>query len=112
KLDLQSAIELAQQMGAGELVINNIDRDGTMRGYEIEPCDFVWSQTSLPLIMLGGAGSHLDLSGLIARFQLIGAAAGSLFVFKGKLRAVLINYPSELELQQILGGLCKGEVRV
>jgi cyclase len=86
-----------QQLGAGEIVINSIDRDGGMRGYDLELIDTVRAATSLPLTVLGGAGSIDDLRDLVARYGIIGAAAGSLFVFKGKYRAVLINYPSRIE---------------
>jgi len=58
----------------------------------------------LPMSVLGGAGSLSDISALISRFGIIGAAAGSLFVFKGKYRAVLINYPSIEEKDDLLRG--------
>lgn len=86
-----------QQLGAGEIVLNSVDRDGEMKGYDIDLIDRVRQSTSLPLSVLGGAGSLDDLSALVARYGIIGAAAGSLFVFKGKYRAVLINYPNRAE---------------
>ena len=82
------------QLGAGEIVINSVDRDGEMKGYDLDLVENVRKQINLPLTVLGGAGSLEDLRELVERFGLIGAAAGSLFVFKGKYRAVLINYPS------------------
>jgi imidazole glycerol-phosphate synthase subunit HisF len=86
------ALEM-QSRGAGELLVNSIDQDGVMKGYDLELTDQIRAAVSLPLTFLGGAGSHGDLSSLIARHGTIGAAAGSLFVFKGTLRAVLISYP-------------------
>jgi cyclase len=86
-----------QQLGAGEIVLNNVDRDGEMKGYDFDLVDDVRKATSLPLTVLGGAGSIDDLRALVQRHGVIGAAAGSLFVFKGKYRAVLINYPSRAE---------------
>jgi len=83
----------AQRLGAGEIVINSIDRDGTMTGYDMDLVERVRNSTSLPMTVLGGAGSHEDIGLLIKKFGIIGAAAGSLFVFKGIYRAVLINYP-------------------
>jgi cyclase len=77
----------------GELVINNIDLDGTMIGYDWTMCDKVRDLTDVPLTFLGGAGSYSDLQKLVDRFKVIGAAAGSIFVFKGKYKAVLIQYP-------------------
>lgn len=86
-----------QHLGAGELVVNNIDRDGAMKGYDLELASEVREATSLPLTMIGGAGSLADIQELIGAFGIVGAAAGSLFVFKGMYRAVLINYPSRAE---------------
>lgn len=87
-------IEEAEKLGAGEIIINNIDLDGKMKGYDLGLAEKVRAKTTLPLTILGGAGSHEDIGELIKKFRIIGAAAGSLFVFKGKYKAVLINYPS------------------
>jgi imidazole glycerol-phosphate synthase subunit HisF len=83
-----------QELGAGEIVLNNVDRDGEMKGYDFDLIDSVRNVISTPLTVLGGAGSLDDIRSLVSRYGVIGAAAGSLFVFKGKYRAVLINYPS------------------
>lgn len=83
-----------QELGAGEVLLNNVDRDGTMKGYDRDLVAAVRAATSLPLTVLGGAGSLDDIGNLIHENGVIGAAAGSLFVFKGKYRAVLINYPT------------------
>jgi cyclase len=91
-----TATDLARRMeefGAGEIVVNSIDRDGTMKGYDVELIARLRESVTLPLTALGGAGSLEDVRKLIATFGIIGAAAGSLFVFKGPYRAVLINYP-------------------
>ena len=90
-------VDFAKRMeahGAGELVMNSIDRDGRMEGYDIEIISKVREAISLPMTVLGGAGSLKDIANLIRTFGIIGAAAGSLFVFKGKYRAVLISYPN------------------
>jgi imidazole glycerol-phosphate synthase subunit HisF len=89
-----------QELGAGEIVLNNVDRDGEMKGYDFDLIDSVRNAISTPLTVLGGAGSLEDIRSLVSRYGIIGAAAGSLFVFKGKYRAVLINYPS---LEEKLG---------
>jgi cyclase len=91
-------------LGAGEIVLNSVDRDGEMKGYDLDLIDQVRKATSLPLTVLGGAGSLGDLSTLVARHGIIGAAAGSLFVFKGKYRAVLINYPNRTEKDALVSG--------
>jgi len=90
------------ELGAGEIVINSVDRDGEMKGYDLDLVEQVRQKIHLPLTVLGGAGSLDDFRGLIDRFGLIGAAAGSLFVFKGKYRAVLINYPNRAEKEALL----------
>ncbi len=93
----------AQALGAGEVVMNSIDQDGTMTGYDLYLIREVRESISLPLTALGGAGSLKDIAALIDSFGIIGAAAGSLFVFKGKYRAVLINYPSRADKMGLLG---------
>lgn len=101
-----SPVEFARQMeesGAGEIVINSVDRDGGMQGYDLELIDLVRHAVHLPLTVLGGAGSLGHLKELINRYDVIGAAAGSLFIFKGKYRAVLINYPNRAEKEVLLG---------
>ena len=87
----------AEQLGAGELVINSIDCDGMMKGYDLQLARKVRDASNLPITVLGGAGSLKDIAALIELFGTIGAAAGSLFVFKGAFRAVLINYPNRSE---------------
>ncbi|MDP2012798.1 MAG: HisA/HisF-related TIM barrel protein, partial [Actinomycetota bacterium] len=92
----------AEALGAGEIVVNNVDRDGTMQGYDNELVDRIREAVTLPVSVLGGAGSLEDISALYARHGIIGAAAGSLFVFKGKYRAVLINYPNRSEKAAVM----------
>jgi len=86
-----------QDLGVGEIVLNSVDRDGTMNGYDLDLIDRVRGAVSVPLTVLGGAGSLEHIRELVRRYPVIGAAAGSLFVFKGKYRAVLINYPERNE---------------
>lgn len=89
--------EKLQQLGAGEIVLNSVDNDGKMKGYDFDLIDAVRNLISTPLTVLGGAGSLEDIRSLVNRYGIVGAAAGSLFVFKGRYRAVLINYPSREE---------------
>jgi len=91
----------AQSLGAGEILVNSIDRDGTLEGYDLALVDKVRGAVTLPLSILGGAGSNSDLAKLIEIHGLIGACAGSLFVFKGKYRAVLIQYPQREEKDRL-----------
>ncbi|MEI7590917.1 MAG: AglZ/HisF2 family acetamidino modification protein [Deltaproteobacteria bacterium] len=87
--------------GAGEIVVYSIDNDGVMKGYNMDLVDKVRSAVHLPITVLGGAGSLLDIGQVIQKYGSIGVSAGSLFVFKGVYRAVLINYPSHLERDQL-----------
>jgi imidazole glycerol-phosphate synthase subunit HisF len=87
--------------GAGEIVINSVDRDGTMEGYDLEMIANVKELIRVPLTALGGAGRFEDFTSLITKFGIIGAAAGSVFVFKGKYRAVLIQYPKKEEKENL-----------
>jgi imidazole glycerol-phosphate synthase subunit HisF len=90
-----------QELGAGEIVVNSVDGDGGMAGYDFDLIDEVRSEISTPMTILGGAGSLEDVGKAIHRYGVIGAAAGSMFVFKGKYRAVLINYPTPEERERL-----------
>jgi cyclase len=83
-----------QDLGAGEIIVNSIDQDGTMKGFDLELIKKIASIIKIPLTVLGGAGSLSDIKKVIDAHGIIGVAAGSLFVFKGPYKAVLINYPS------------------
>ena len=96
-IKLKDFINQLNEIGVGEIVINSIDNDGTMKGYDISLISIIRELTNFPITALGGAGSLNDLKDLIENFKIIGASAGSLFVFKGKYKAVLINYPNREE---------------
>jgi cyclase len=91
-----------QKLGAGEIVINSIDNDGVMKGYDLDLIEKVRKEISLPLTVLGGAGNLEDIGKLISKFGIIGASAGSLFVFRGAYKAVLINYPNPEEKDDLI----------
>lgn len=94
----ESAVEAArraEQAGAGELLVYSIDRDGTMQGYDIPLVREVSAAVRIPVIACGGAGSLDHMVEVIQKAHAASAAAGSLFVFQGKHRAVLITYPDE-----------------
>jgi cyclase len=79
-----------------------------MKGYDLDLVRKVRASTTRPLTVLGGAGSLADLRALIAEHGVVGAAAGSLFVFKGVYRAVLINYPSRAEKDTLFAQARRG----
>lgn len=91
----------AEALGAGEIVINSIDHDGMMKGYDMNLIDKIAEVITIPLTVLGGAGSLSDIEKVIDRHGVIGVAAGSLFVFRGPYKAVLINYPTQQEKNKI-----------
>lgn len=97
KIKLKDFIDQLNEIGVGEIVVNSIDNDGMMKGYDIPLISMIREWTNFPITALGGAGSSIDIKELIEKFKIIGASAGSLFVFKGKYKAVLINYPNREE---------------
>jgi len=100
----KNPVEYAKEMeeaGAGEIFLNNIDRDGTMKGYDIDLIKSVSRTVSIPVIACGGAGSIDDLRIAVTEGGASAAAAGSLFVFHGPRRAVLITYPSYKEISSL-----------
>lgn len=90
-------VQELERLGVGEIIINSIDNDGVMKGYDFNLVDQIRKIVKVPLTILGGAGKLEDIGKLVSRYGIIGAAAGSLFVFKGIYKAVLINYPSREE---------------
>jgi cyclase len=92
---LLDAARRFEALGAGEIVLNNIDRDGTMKGYDHVLVAGITSQLSIPVVTLGGANSLDDMRGALRLSGAAGAAAGSLFSFRWPERAVLINYPKD-----------------
>lgn len=93
KVKLNSFLKSLTEIGIGELVINAVDDDGKMEGFDFKLFDYIREQTDMPMTILGGAGNINHIKDAISRYRTIGVAAGSLFVFKGKYRAVLISYP-------------------
>jgi cyclase len=100
---IEFAVQL-EMLGVGEIVLNSIDNDGKMNGYDFALIDKIRKSISVPITALGGAGSLRDIGQLISKYGIIGAAAGSLFVFKGIYRAVLINYPNRAEKDALIEG--------
>jgi cyclase len=89
------------QMGAGEIVVNAIDRDGTMGGFDLTLLRSVSAAVPVPVVALGGAGDEADLAAAVFEGGASAAAAGSLFVFHGPHRAVLITFPEEQRLRRL-----------
>ena len=97
-------VRFAKQMeseGAGELIVNSIDRDGTQSGYDLDLIRQVSGAVGVPVVACGGAGSLEDLGRAVREGGAAAVAAGSLFVFHGRHRAVLISYPSPEDLKHL-----------
>ena len=99
-LDPRFFSKYMEQMGAGELFINSIDRDGTMMGYDNKLVEEIASSVSIPVIACGGAGKIEDFVQVVKNAGASAAAAGSIFVFQGKLKAVLVSFPKEEDLEK------------
>ena len=93
-----------EELGAGEILLNSIDLDGTMKGYDIELVQKVADAVEIPVVACGGAGSVDDLGSVVNQGGASAAAAGSIFVFKGPHKAVLISYPGEEKLREVFPG--------
>jgi len=98
---IEVAVE-AEKAGAGEIVVNSIDNDGVMKGYDLPLARKVRDAVKLPITLLGGAGSSADIEELIGACGVVGASAGSFFVFKGAYKAVLISYPAASQKEEII----------
>jgi len=99
--------KMAQKFGAGEVIINSIDNDGMMNGFDMNIIAKVREEITIPLTVLGGAANLEDIKKVILKHGIVGVAAGSLFVFRGVYKAVLINYPSKKEKNTIYKSLNK-----
>jgi cyclase len=91
----------AERSGAGEIILNSIDQDGTMKGYDIPLIKNVSDSVNIPVVACGGAGTVKDFSTAVHEGGASAIAAGSMFVYYGKYRAVLINFPDDEELKSV-----------
>ncbi|MEW5895453.1 MAG: AglZ/HisF2 family acetamidino modification protein [Candidatus Omnitrophota bacterium] len=98
-LSVEESVKRAEDLGVGEILLNSIDRDGTMTGYDLDVIKAVSKSLSVPLIACGGAGSLRDFYEATHDAGASAVAAGAFFVFTGRWRAVLITYPSQEELE-------------
>lgn len=90
--------KMMDEFGAGEVVINSIDKDGMMNGYDTQFIKEVVTSISMPAVACGGAGSVEDLKDVISKTHIQAVAAGSIFVYQSKMRGVLINYPKQMDI--------------
>jgi len=91
--------QLMEEYGAGELIVQSIENDGMMGGYDITSIKNIAEKVSIPVIALGGAGCLSDLQKARVEGNATGLAAGSIFVYYDKSRSVLINYPDKNDIR-------------
>jgi imidazole glycerol-phosphate synthase subunit HisF len=104
KLSPAAFAQKMEDFGAGEILLNSIDRDGTQAGYDLDLIREVSKVVRVPVVAVGGAGNLLDFRRAVQEGGASAVAAGSIFVFHGKHRAVLISYPEQIALAELFEG--------
>lgn len=102
KPNLIEHVRRLAELGIGEIIVNSIDRDGTQTGYDLDVIAAVAGAVNVPVVACGGASSLEDFRLAVTQGGASAVAAGSLFVFKGPHRAVLINYPERRDMASVL----------
>lgn len=102
RFELLEFTQLMEENGAGELIIQSINRDGTYKGYDLDLLRIVSENVTIPVVALGGAKDYNSFKNAINISYASAVAAGSLFVYHGPRKAVLINYPSKNKIRKIL----------
>ena len=102
KRQLKEHVQELERLGVGEIIVNAVDRDGTQSGYDLKLIREVSSSVSVPVVACGGASGLDDFAAAVQEGGASAVAAGSLFVFVGPHRAVLINYPARADLARRL----------
>lgn len=101
KLEPSKYIKRLEELGVGEIILNSIDKDGTMQGYDIALINKISNLVNIPVIAIGGAGNLSHVEEVLKRGNASAAAAGSIFVFHGKHKAVLISYPDHKTIKAL-----------
>ncbi|MBM3453880.1 MAG: imidazole glycerol phosphate synthase subunit HisF [Bacteroidetes bacterium] len=99
-IDFVKEVEL---LGAGEIVVNSCDHDGVMKGYDIELLKQIKLNTKIPIVALGGAGNFNHIKQVFNTTNIDAVACGSMFVYLGPLKGVLISYPTRHKIQELFG---------
>jgi len=100
-LDPISYAKLLEELGVGEIIVQSVDRDGTYLGYDSDLLKNISETVSVPVVALGGASSYSDFSMINKNTYVSAVAAGSLFVYHGPRKAVLISFPNKDEIMEI-----------
>tara|TARA_B100000787_G_scaffold130728_1_gene99629 strand:+ start:401 stop:1162 length:762 start_codon:yes stop_codon:yes gene_type:complete len=100
-IDVINFLKIIQNNGVGEIIFNSLDDDGCMKGYNFEILENFLKYIDIPSIILGGCSQIENIRSLFNNFKSVAAGCSSIFIYKGKFKAVLISYPSELEKLKI-----------
>lgn len=103
KLNPLEFIKKLEELGSGEIVVNSIDNDGVMNGYDVELLKNIKQNSKIPIIALGGAGKLEHIKEVFDIAKVDAVACGSMFVYQGVLKGVLISYPPYEKIQKLLG---------
>lgn len=103
KRNLDEVIELLKEIGVGEIILNNIDREGSWSGFDCELIKYFADNTEVPVVALGGAGSKEDIKIVVQQGHASAVALGSMAVFQSKGMGVLIKFPKLKDLKELLG---------
>lgn len=106
KFELASYIKYIHSLGVGEIFVNDISRDGTLSGYDIEMHQYISEQATVPVIACGGGNTHANIAKLLQGTTVSAAACGAFFVFQGEYNAILISYPSKEQKLEIINASC------
>lgn len=103
KIDPVEFVKKIESLGAGEIVVNSVDNDGVMKGYDTELLKEIKQNTKVPIIALGGAGNLNHIKEVFEIAKVDAVACGSMFVYQGPLKGVLISYPPYQKVQELSG---------
>ena len=103
-LDLVEYIKKLQLNGVGEIIFNAIDEEGSLSGYDFSFLETISNYINVPSIILGGCSNYENIKLLFKKFPKFASGCSSVFIYKGKFKAVLINYPSKEQKEYILNG--------
>lgn len=96
-------IDRLVRLGAGEILLQSVDRDGTMKGYDLDLLRMIRGRFDVPIVACGGAGSFADMKAALAASELRALGVGARFIYEGPYRAVLVSYLSRAELAELHG---------
>ena len=99
--DILNLIDQLEYLGAGEIIINCVHRDGTRKGFDQILLAKLYNKISIPITFVGGASSINEIISISKKYQILGLGISSLFIYKGSNKAVLINYPEEITNKKI-----------